>query len=151
MYRRRTIGILNERGYTLVEAIFQLAVFILFSELFVLIILWTVQFQSTTFSKEQTEWELFVNDVFGYLAQGNNIEVINTGQGIRIIENDRTVDIERYYGIVRKQVNEVGHEAMLVDIEAVRFTMQDSKLLLQVDFLNGLQKEREFYVPIQSE
>ncbi len=38
---------MNEKGYTLIEAMFQLVVFVLISHFFVLIILWFAEMKST--------------------------------------------------------------------------------------------------------
>lgn len=54
---------MNDKGYTLIEAIFQLVVFVLVSQLFVLIMLWFAEMKSTMLTDEQTKWELFVYDV----------------------------------------------------------------------------------------
>jgi len=139
---------LNERGYTFVESILQLIIFALFAEVFVLIMLWTGHFQSTALTKEHTEWELFVNDLLNYVAVSQKVEVVQKGHGIRVTQLERVVEVEQYEQLIRKQVDGLGHEPMLIGVKSVEFNLQQTKLFLKVEFLNGLQKEREIIVPI---
>ena len=53
---------MNEKGYTLIEAMFQLVVLCLFL-IFVLIMLWFAEMRFTMLTDEQTKWELFVSDL----------------------------------------------------------------------------------------
>lgn len=150
MYKCTNKVTINEEGYTLLESLFQLIVFILFSKLFILLIVWTTNFQGLALSKEQTEWELFINDVLSYLATGQNIEVINTGHGFRMDYEEKVVDIEQFNEIVRKRIDNQGHEPMLLGIKKMTVKKNSSSLTIHVEFLNGLQKERELYVATKS-
>lgn len=57
---------MNEKGYTLLEALFQLVVFVLVMQLVVLIMLWYAEMKTTVISDEQSKWELFVYDLNSY-------------------------------------------------------------------------------------
>ena len=59
---------MNEKGYTLLEALFQVVVFVILSHVFILIMLWYSEMKSTVFAVEQTKWELFVYDVNTYFV-----------------------------------------------------------------------------------
>lgn len=148
MHREPRYRVLNDHGYTFVESILQLVIFALFAEVFVLIALWTGHFQSTTLTKEHTEWELFVNDLLHYIAVSESVEVINNGQGVRITQQEQKVEVEKYDKMIRKRVDGLGHEPMLMGVKKVEFYLQQEKLLMKVELLNGLQKEREIIVPI---
>lgn len=148
MHKRARRKVLNEQGYTLIESIFQLMVYVVFSSFFILLILWTTQFQNATFAKEQTEWELFVQDLLSYIAEGDLVQVINEGSGIRVFRGDQAIDIEKYEKFIRKQVNELGHEPMLTNVKTVHFILNESYLTIQVEFENGIHKERQVYVPV---
>lgn len=148
MYRYTRNNPLNERGYTLVESLLQLVTFFVFAQLFLLITLWTQQFQASVFSKEQTEWELFVNDLSQYLSGASAVRIMNSGQGIQVYRDDKVVDIERYQQMIRKQVQELGHEPMLLNIQSAQFIAKSSTVLVKVQFKNGLKKEREFYISL---
>ena len=93
MHKRTRGKVLDEQGYTLIESIFQLMVYVVFASFFVLLILWTTQFQDAAFAKEQTEWELFVQDMLSYIAEGDSVQVINEGFGIRVFRGDQAIDI----------------------------------------------------------
>ena len=140
---------LNERGYTFVEALLQLVVTGLFASFFIIVTIWTGYFHGTAFTKEHTEWELFVHDLLQYMTYSQHVEVINNGKGIRIMQHEQFVHVETYKTLIRKRVDGQGHEPMLMNVRTVEFVQDGTKLTLIVEFLNGLRKERQFVVPIR--
>lgn len=139
---------MNEKGYTLLEALFQLVVFVILSQIFVLIMLWYAEMKSTVFAIEHTKWELFVNDVNKYFVDVMSFEVNEKNSKITFETPDGLYSMESYQNIMRKQVKNLGHEPLLIGIKTGHFYYEHEELTIAVEFLNGIKKERTYYVPI---
>ncbi|MEG0260323.1 MAG: competence type IV pilus minor pilin ComGF [Lysinibacillus sp.] len=139
---------MNEKGYTLIESLFQLVVFIIFSNIFILMMYWYAQSEATLFSKEHLAWESFVNDMNSYLVDVEALQLLASDKGIRFLKNTDIIDIEQSSDVIRKQVRDEGHEPMLFRVKKCRMKYENDEVTIVVEFNNGLKKERTFYVPI---
>ena len=139
---------MNEKGYTLLEALFQLVVFVLLSHIFILIMLWFTEMKSTVLANEHTKWELFVYDMNMYFVDVTSFEVNSTNSKITFQTPDGLYSMERYQNIIRKQVSNQGHEPLLIGIKTCQFYYENEELRIVVEFPNGISKERTYYVPI---
>jgi len=137
----------NEKGYTLLEAMFQLIVFVLVSHLFVLIMLWYVEMTSTMQTDEQSKWELFVYDLNKELKDILAFSIRGDQKRITFQTTETVHHIDCYRNIIREQVNG-GHVPMLNGINKCQFNYSGNMLTVAVEMPNGIQKERTFYVPI---
>ncbi|MEI4771412.1 competence type IV pilus minor pilin ComGF [Psychrobacillus sp. FJAT-51614] len=141
----------NENGYTLIEAIIQLSVLMLFSHVFAISIGWLYLMEETVTNPTETEWALFVEDVENYLIDLDMIIVQTGNKGIRFKKNGDEYDIEIYQNLIRKQKNRVGHEQMLLQVKTINTSIEDRLLYFSVEFMNGVKKEHTFYVTFNSE
>lgn len=139
---------MNEKGYTLLEALFQVVVFVILSHVFILIMLWYSEMKSTVFAVEQTKWELFVYDVNTYFVDVVSFEVSGNNSKITFEIPEGLYSIEQYQNIIRKQVKNLGHEPVLIGVKTCEFYYKNEELTIFVEFLNGIKKERTYYVPI---
>lgn len=139
---------MNEKGYTLLEALFQLVVFVILSHIFILIMLWYAEMKSTVFAIEHTKWELFVNDVNKYFVDVMSFEVNDKNLEMTFETPDGVYSMEYYQNIIRKKVNNLGHEPLLIGIKSGHFYYENEVLTIAVEFSNGIKKERTYYVPI---
>lgn len=137
----------NEKGYTLLEAMFQLIVFVLISHFFVLIMLWYAEMTSTMQTDEQSKWELFVYDLNKGLKDILMFSVRDDHNRITFQTTESVHHIDCYRNIIREQVNG-GHVPMLNGINKCQFTYSENMLTVAVEMHSGMQKERTFYVPI---
>lgn len=138
---------MNEKGYTLIEAMFQLVVFVLISHFFVLIILWFAEMKSTMLTDEQTKWELFVSDLNLSLKDISTFSIREDQKRMTFQTANTLHHIDCYSNIIREQVKG-GHVPMLIGINKCRFSYSENKLTVAVEMASGIQKERTFYVPI---
>lgn len=143
----------DTRGYTLLEAIFQLLMLVIFAHLLVWILLWFTQFQQLEVMQDEVNWELFVVDVRTYLEQAQQVAVINNGQAIqfRVFEEgeSRLLIVEKSTtNHIRKRVPMGGHEIMLPYANEIKFDLQFQELSMQVQMNNGQKRERIFIVPM---
>ncbi|WP_342440959.1 competence type IV pilus minor pilin ComGF [Lysinibacillus sp. FSL K6-0075] len=138
---------MNEKGYTLLEAMFQLVVFVLISHLFVLMMLWFAEMRSTMLTDEQTKWELFVSDLNLSLKDISTFSVREDQKRMTFHTANTLHHIDCYSNIIREQVNG-GHIPMLIGINKCYFNYSENMLTVAVEMTSGIQKERTFYVPI---
>lgn len=139
---------MNEKGYSLLEALFQLVVFVIFSHIFVLIMLWFTEMKSTVLANEHMKWELFVYDMNMYFVDVTSFEVDKANSKITFRTPNGRYSMEHYQNIIRKQVGGLGHEPLLIGIKTCQFYYEDEELKIVVEFPNGILKERTYYVPI---
>lgn len=140
----------KENGYTLIEGIIQLSVFILLSQIFAMTIVWLHKIEGDVINPTETDWALFVQDVETYLNDVENIVKQSEGVGVRFQKEGEEYDIELYQNLIRKQKNRLGHEPMLLRVKSLSVTVEGRVLQLSVEFLDGIQKERTFYVTFPS-
>ncbi|KUF34065.1 MULTISPECIES: competence type IV pilus minor pilin ComGF [Lysinibacillus] len=138
---------MNDKGYTLIEAIFQLVVFVLVSQLVVLIMLWFAEMKSTMLTDEQTKWELFVYDVNHSLQNVSAFAIREDRKRVSFQTANTIHHIDCYPNIIREQING-GHVPMLIGINKCQFNYTENMLTVAVEMTSGIQKERSFYVPI---
>lgn len=138
---------MDDKGYTLLEAMFQLVVFVLISHLFVLVILWFAEMKSTVLSDEQTKWELFVSDLNHALQDVSTFSVRADHKRMTFQTANTLHHIDCYSSIIREQVNG-GHVPMLIGLNRCQFNYTENMLTVAVEMASGVQKERSFYVPI---
>jgi competence protein ComGF len=138
---------MNERGYTLLEALFQLVVFVLIAHLGVFIMIWFAEMKTTVLSEEQSKWELFVYDLNMYLKDISSFTIRQDQKRITFQEADTIHNIDCYSNLIRDQVNG-GHVPMLIGITKCQFQFEKDMLAVVVEFPGGIKKERTFYVPV---
>jgi len=140
----------NQLGYTLLEGILHLAVFMLFAKVLVATMWWLTNTEASVTDSTEIEWALFIQYVDSYLTEVDSIEIENLNN--LTIRNDKTTyKVGLYKNLVRKQKNGDGHEQMLVNVESLFVTMEDKLLQIKVNFLNGIEKEHAFYVTFSTE
>lgn len=144
-------NILTSKGYTLIDALFQLLVLMLFSQIIFFYTLWMKDSERLFLQREEEEWELFSLDVEQFLINVQHLEEQANQSGIRIIQNEVEYDIEFTGTQIRKQKNRLGHEPMLLHITKGEFQIIGNKLTITVEFDNGMTKERMYEVLLSPE
>ena len=142
----RSLKMSSESGYTFVNAVLQMSIFLLFSQLFLLTVHYIYQTEDRLTNVTDMEWAIFVRQVDSYLVKVDSIILQEDPVGIRYTVNQEEYDIEYYPNMVRKQKNKVGHEPLLMNVENLAVSMSERSLTFQVRFKNGSEKEHTIYV-----
>jgi len=144
-------NVLTQEGYTFVDAILQLMVLLLFSQLLLVYSVWFKQVEKHSFQTEPLEWELFSleieNNLFGVTA----IEEQINQTGIRFVKDGAEYDIECYQSLIRKQRNRLGHEPMLVGVRNCKFQVLGDQVFIDAEFVNGRKEARVYEVYLSQE
>ncbi|MGO1059085.1 competence type IV pilus minor pilin ComGF [Planococcus sp. FY231025] len=134
---------LGEGGFTLLNALLELMVLMIFLPLVALFFGYMIHFSAET-DVQTAEWHLFTADFQSYLHRVDSLEIINNGGGVRIVRDAEEYDIELYDRFLRKQKFRQGHEIMLTDIKGCRFTIDGNKLSLRAEMSNGTVEQAEY-------
>ncbi|MDR6998727.1 competence type IV pilus minor pilin ComGF [Neobacillus niacini] len=111
----------NEKAFTLIEAIFALAIFsilVFFMAPLMQIILNNKAIQG---EDQPMEWEIFCSQLKREIRTYSRVEVIS---GKLILTKDaETVQYERYGNNLRRRVNNSGHEIVLQNVSDAAFVL----------------------------
>lgn len=145
------LRVINERGYTLVEGIIQLSVLMFFAQVFAVTIGWISRMEETITNPTDLEWLFFIQNVEPYLNNIESLTIQKDQPGIRFKKDGEEYDIELYQDLIRKQKNRLGHEQMLLHVKSLSVAVEGQTLRFFVTFLNGMEKEHDFYVTFRPE
>ena len=144
-------NLLNENGCTFVEAILQLTVLLLFSQLLLLYSVWFKHVEKHIFQSEAMEWELFSSEIEHTVYNVKAIQEQINQTGIRYQKDGAEYDIECYPSLIRKQRNRSGHEPMLTGVKMCKLQVVGSQIYIEVEFENGRREERSYEVYVSPE
>ena len=144
------LGRLSERGYTLIESLFQLIIFVVFLQLLVLFFLWKAPIERSYTHMSNTEWEMFAADLQKDLERVYEFEVHIGGHGIHFRSDRGLIDIEHGNSVIRKRVYDHGHIPLLTNVYSADFRLRGTVLFVDVMLLDGTQKERDFAIGLYS-
>lgn len=148
--RRKLAIYKDERGFTLLESLFHLAVFIVFSTISLLVILWAKDLQNIHLMKDDINWELFVYDMHQYNQNSKTGELI-TSDKLRFEmlndPDDRYFLFEKTTEHIRKRSNKGGNEIMLPNVQSLTFEQDGNEIRMKVVMANGQQRERVLVTP----
>lgn len=143
----------QQRGFTLIEALLQLFIVLLIVQLLLSYQLVMKTFQQTFYS-DDVYWEMFVYDMQRYIDQSSEpFTVYNASYFERRrpdVPTDNGIATERFDvmvdGAYIRRTLRSGNEPLLYNVRRMHVEIEDNVLTLQVTFLDGRIKERDFYV-----
>lgn len=144
-------NVLTNKGYTLIDAIIQLAVLMLLSQLLLFYSVWFKQVEKHFLLSETIEWEMFSLDMESYLSSVESIEEQQYPSGIRIVKEGEEYDIECASTLIRKQKFRLGNEPMLTGLKLCKLEVVQNQVTVRVEFENGRNEERTYAVFISSQ
>ena len=151
MFANHQMKIRNQSGYTLLESILHLAVFMVFAQVLGGTMWWLTKTEETITDTTEIEWALFIQYVESYLNDLESITVNASNSGIVFKKNSINYKIEFYHNLIRKQKNGEGHEQMLFNVKSLFVKKDEDALRFKVKFLNSVEKEHIFYVTYRTE
>lgn len=142
--------ILTTKGYTLIEAIFQLSILLMISQLILFYTVWFNQLEKHFFNSKIIDWEMFSLDMESIVSDVTHIEEQMNHTGIRFLKDGSEYDIECYPSLIRKQKNRLGHEPMLTEVKSCKIQVLQDQVMIYVEFENGRKEERTYEVFVSS-
>lgn len=140
----------DEKGFTLIESLFHLVVFMLFSTISVFVILWSRDLQDLYGMKNDINWELFVYDVHQYNQNSASGELLSSEKLRFEMLNDpdnRLFLIEKSTEHIRKRSNKGGNEIMLPNVQSLSYEQYGNEIRMKVVMSDGKLRERVLVTP----
>lgn len=129
----------NQRGFTLLESILSLVLFTFIIMLSTLCLQLNIQMGKELYHKNYLEWELFQHYLVDESRRAIRIETINN-QLIMTMSNGDRIKYEKYGDIIRRRVNEKGHEPVLLGMKEMIVDRNQDSIELEVTFANTFIK-----------
>lgn len=136
----------NDSGYTLLETIFQVMIFALFAQLFLLFFYWKAPIERQYMNRSAIQWEMFAVDMQDELVELSTIEIVQAGKGIRFTTTRGMITIEEKNHVIRKAIDGQGHVPLLTEVTSTSFTLNEPMLVVEVIMQDGTRKERDFTI-----
>lgn len=141
---------LNEKGYSLVESVIHLLIFIMLIQFTVLFFYWKAPVDHVYQGDLLGEWELFSLELQELLEEVTVVEEVKSTL-ITFHTKKGRMTIQQYDNMLRKVVNGTGHVPLLMNVKSSKFTMKGSELKIAVEMKNGMRKERTFAIGLYQE
>lgn len=135
------IGIHNSEGFTLVSALFSLTILLLIIP-FLSIILQFARDQPYEYAIDAEHFFVFLRDD---LIESHKIDIRPDMLTLTLI-NGNKASYHLYNDVVRRRVQEQGHEIYIRNIRKLSYRQKENRLLVQITTENGENYEREFNI-----
>lgn len=97
--------------------------------------------------EEDFEWNLFLIQLRNELQDVDGWRVVD--RRLYIEKNNAMIKYEPYGQVIRRQVNELGHEIILQGVQNIQFQKQEQILSMNVDFMNEQSREARFLIQVK--
>ncbi|WP_165786628.1 competence type IV pilus minor pilin ComGF [Heyndrickxia camelliae] len=132
----------NEKGFTLVESIITLMIAVVILSIIPLVMKGVNQINHSLSTEDSYEWNIFLMQLRRELRNCN--EASRTGNKLILQVNGEKVSYEPFGLLLRRRVNDTGHEVVLQKVRRVEFAINNNHITLSVQFTNNKQVMAEF-------
>lgn len=140
----------NHRGFTLIEAMLHMLILSIIMSLIPLIMYYLSSVDRIMSVQHDYEWNLFLINFRHEIADADPISVYR--QRVLASKNEQvTYRFEVYGTVLRKRVNNTGHEVILQNIRDAAFIKFDDHFTFEVEFLDGTKEKAIFLLPEQKQ
>jgi competence protein ComGF len=135
--------LLNNKGFTLLDALLSFFVFSIISLSFPLIMKGFETIKSDSIPPRYYEWNLFSESLGNEVWDTGDIMV--SPERISFEKEGEWITYERYQNSMRRKVNDRGHEVVLQSIHSIAFSEVPQGIKVKVEFEGGESMESAFY------
>jgi competence protein ComGF len=93
---------------------------------------------------QEMEWDIFSSQIKKEIRMSTKVQVVNNR--LILTEDMGSITIEKYENILRRRVNNTGHEVLLQNIAEVNFTLLPNTVRIAIKDLN----QREYMINVPS-
>lgn len=138
----------DEQGFTLVQALWQMQLFLFLA--FGCVLIFSVAEKAHPFEEinqfSQMEWKQTVLQLEEDLNQAVAVRVVKEGKALEFITNQgRVVTVEPYREMLRKRIDQAGHLPLLQKVKQLRVRTDQQTTILEVTDLSGKLHEAVFF------
>jgi competence protein ComGF len=135
--------LLNNKGFTLLDAMLSFLIFSVITLSFPLIIKGLQIIQKESIPPRYYEWNLFSESLRREIWGGSDL--LYSPNEITFESGGKTITYERYQDSVRRTVGGLGHEVVLQRVHSFNITEVPQGVKVSVEFTEGEDAESEFY------
>lgn len=126
----------KERGFTLIEMLFSLLIFMMIATLILQILLVIEKTRETKNGINQMEWELFIQDIEREVRKSQSNEIVDNK--IILSKNSQLISIGKYNSIIRRRVDYTGHEVLLHNVNTFDVRKEEHAIIISVSDDNAM-------------
>lgn len=134
---------MKQAGFTMLNMLFAFSVFLLLMTFFPL----ALKVIKTEVSTTSFKVDLFFEQIRNDIVQAKEIS-ISDGSLYLSMENGNRIRYQKYNTNVRRQVNEVGNEILLQNVENIQYEIVANGVVISVDVAKRAAKKRLSMAPI---
>ncbi|MER3125912.1 competence type IV pilus minor pilin ComGF [Bacillus pumilus] len=139
----------DKHGFTLVQALWQLQLFLLLS--YGCMLIFSVAEKDQPFEEmnrfSQMEWKQTVLQLDEELSRATAVRSVKGGKALEYIsDHGRVVTIEPYQNILRKRMDQTGHLPLLQKVKQFRVKTNQHRAILKVTDESGQVYEAVFFI-----
>jgi competence protein ComGF len=125
---------LNEHAFTLVEMLFSFLVFTIIIFFISPLLGVMVQHNAPSIRLQEMEWDVFSSQIKKEIRMSTKGQVVSNR--LILTEDGGSISFEKYENILRRRVNNTGHEVLLQNVAEVNFTLLPNMVRVDVKDLN---------------
>lgn len=125
----------NNNGFTLIETLFAFSLFILLIFFISPIFQHVLNNEDVKGRLQEMEWDVFCSQIKKEIHMSEHAEVM--GGRLFLTKDNQTISYEKYYDLIRRRVNNSGHEVLLQNVSEVTFTLVNNAVRIFVKSLDG--------------
>jgi competence protein ComGF len=143
----KNVKYLNENGFTLLEMLLSLSVFLILASFFPVMTKILLQEQHLDNRIQRMEWEVFSAQVKKEIRVSKKMTISN--QLVLLEKDGQIISYEKYGTNIRRRVDYKGHEILLQKVQSFRFEKLKNGVRVYVEDLYGYEYEESIYSFIQ--
>ena len=134
----------NERGYTLLNLLVTFLVYIIIISTVTIIFHFLVSHSQHPKDLKPFEWELFVIQLHREIKESSDVTVGETNIHF-LNKHGQNISVNKYKNVIRRQVEGLGHEIMLIKVKNVSIQQKESGFELSVVSEAGKHYSHNFH------
>src|SRR5690625_3232016 len=129
--------LMNKQGFTLINHLLRLVILFIFLPLLTLIISRAEMIHKNNI-EDVYQFYIFVQNEINLASELNKV-----GNDLYITDiNDHVIKISQYKDVIRRQVNQEGHEILLRNVQDMKIKAKERGFSLEIHLMNGESYER---------
>ena len=126
---------LNDRAFTLIETLFAFSIFMVM--IFFISPIFQLMLNNRDIKErlQVMEWEVFCSQIKKEIRMSQNVEVI--AGNLILSKDNETIIYEKYKNVLRRRVDNSGHEVLLQNVSNVVFKRLDHAVKVSVNSVSG--------------
>lgn len=143
IWKKIFVKLQNEHAFTLVDMLFALMVFTMIIFLVSPAISMMKQSINLQNRLQTMEWDVFCSQIKKEIRMSTKVQVVDNR--LLLTEDVGTVTFEKYENLLRRRVNNTGHEVLLQNVSEVTFTQMPSTINVFVKDLHQREYSANIY------